>query len=60
MHQILNLSQPTSGFQGVIVRVGVDKALKRKLISLGIRQGQSRNHAQALLIAGKMKIVCDG
>ncbi len=40
MNQILNLNQPATGFQGVIARVGGDKALKRKLMSLGIRQGQ--------------------
>jgi Fe2+ transport system protein FeoA len=36
----LNLSQPASGYQGVIARVGGDKVLKRKLMSPGIRQWQ--------------------
>lgn len=36
----MNLNQPARGYQGVIARVGGDKALKRKLMSLGIRQGQ--------------------
>lgn len=40
MSQIVNLNQPATGFQGVIARVGGDKAMKRKLMSLGIRQGQ--------------------
>jgi len=40
MTPTVNLNQPASGYQGVIAHVGGDKALKRKLISLGIRQGQ--------------------
>jgi Fe2+ transport system protein FeoA len=40
MNQTLNLNQPATGFEGVIVYVDGDKALKRKLMSLGIRQGQ--------------------
>jgi Fe2+ transport system protein FeoA len=40
MNQTVDLSQQATGFQGVIVRIGGDKVLKRKLMSLGIRQGQ--------------------
>jgi len=40
MNQSLDLNQPVSGFHGLIARIGGDKALKRKLMSLGIRQGQ--------------------
>ncbi len=40
MNQPVNLNQPATGFQGIIAHIGGDKALKRKLMSLGIRQGQ--------------------
>ena len=40
MSQTVDLNQSATGFQGVIARVGGDKAMKRKLMSLGIRQGQ--------------------
>lgn len=40
MKHTVDLNQQATGFQGVIARIGGDKALKRKLMSLGIRQGQ--------------------
>ena len=40
MSQSVDLNQSATGFQGVIARVDGDKAMKRKLMSLGIRQGQ--------------------
>jgi Fe2+ transport system protein FeoA len=40
MSQILNLNQPASGFHGYITQINGDKALKRKLMSLGLRKGQ--------------------
>ncbi len=40
MSQTVDLNQSATGFQGIIARVGGDKAMKRKLMSLGIRQGQ--------------------
>ncbi len=40
MDQALNLNQQATGFQGIIARIDGDKTLKRKLMSLGIRQGQ--------------------
>jgi len=40
VNQSQDLNQQKTGFQGTIARIGGDKALKRKLMSLGIRQGQ--------------------
>lgn len=40
MNRTLDLNQPATGFRGLIARIDGDKALKRKLMSLGIRQGQ--------------------
>ena len=40
MSQTVDLNQSVTGFQGVIARIDGDKAMKRKLMSLGIRQGQ--------------------
>lgn len=41
MNKSHNLNQPAAGFQGVVARIGGDKALRRKLMSLGIRAGQA-------------------
>ncbi len=40
MKQPQDLNQQKTGFQGIIAGIGGDKALKRRLMSLGIRQGQ--------------------
>jgi Fe2+ transport system protein FeoA len=40
MNQPFDLNQSATGFHGLIARIGGDKSLKRKLMSLGIRQGQ--------------------
>jgi len=40
MSQQLNLNQPETGFRGFISEIKGDKALKRKLMSLGLRKGQ--------------------
>lgn len=36
----MNLNQPDAGFEGEICRIDGDKALKKKLMSLGLRIGQ--------------------
>lgn len=36
----MNLNQPDAGFEGEICRIDGDKALKKKLMSLGLRKGQ--------------------
>gem|GEM_PF-632243 len=40
MNKNRNLNQPAAGFRGIVARIGGDKALRRKLMSLGIRAGQ--------------------
>ncbi len=40
MESKLNLNQPDDGFQGFITHIDGDMALKRKLMSLGLRKGQ--------------------
>jgi Fe2+ transport system protein FeoA len=40
MPQVMNLNQPDAGFEGEICRIDGDKALKKKLMSLGLRKGQ--------------------
>ncbi len=40
MTQTVRLNQSASGYEGLIARIGCDKVLKRKLMNLGIRQGQ--------------------
>lgn len=37
----LSLNQPAQGFCGLITHIDGDKALKRKLMSLGLRKGQT-------------------
>ncbi len=37
---MMNLNQPDAGFEGKICRIDGDKALKKKLMSLGLRKGQ--------------------
>ena len=39
-NQAMNLNQLATGYEGIVARVDGDNALKRKLMSLGIRQGQ--------------------
>jgi Fe2+ transport system protein FeoA len=40
MDQTINLNHPETGFHGLISHIGGDKALKKKLMSLGLRRGQ--------------------
>ncbi len=40
MSQTINLNSPQTGFHGLIAHIEGDKALKRKLMSLGLRKGQ--------------------
>ena len=40
MKEAINLSQPAAGFRGFVAAIDGDHALKRKLMSLGIRRGQ--------------------
>ena len=40
MSQQFTLNQADKGFQGLITRIDGDKAMKRKLMSLGLRKGQ--------------------
>lgn len=40
MKNTVNLNQPAAGFRGLVARIDGDQALKRKLMSLGIRRGQ--------------------
>ena len=37
----IRLDQPATGFRGCIRRIDGDSALQRKLMSLGLRRGQS-------------------
>ena len=41
MSTAISLNQPSQGFSGLITHIGGDKALKRKLMSLGLRKGQT-------------------
>jgi len=40
MLKALTLNQPAAGFRGLVTAIDGDQALKRKLMSLGIRLGQ--------------------
>ncbi len=40
MCQIVDLNHSEKGFQGFISHIGDDKALQKKLMSLGLRRGQ--------------------
>ena len=40
MSASVNLNQPEPGFTGYISRIDGDRALQRKLMSLGLRRGQ--------------------
>jgi Fe2+ transport system protein FeoA len=40
MSPTVNLNQPDKGYRGLICRIDGDKALKKKLMSLGLRKGQ--------------------
>jgi Fe2+ transport system protein FeoA len=40
MNPEVNLNQPDSSFHGLITHIDGDLALKRKLMSLGLRKGQ--------------------
>ena len=40
MNKTVSLSQSTAGFHGCVAAIDGDHALKRKLMSLGIRRGQ--------------------
>jgi len=41
MSTFINLNQPEAGFEGQICRIDGDRALKKKLMSLGLRKGQT-------------------
>jgi len=41
MHSEFNLNHPDEGFHGLITHIDGDMALKRKLMSLGLRKGQT-------------------
>lgn len=40
MNQAINLNHPEAGFHGLISRISGDKALQKKLMSMGLRKGQ--------------------
>ncbi len=40
MIQTVDLNHPEAGFHGLISHIGGDKALQKKLMSLGLRKGQ--------------------
>ncbi len=40
MSQHFNLTEPETGFHGLITEINGDPVLKRKLLSLGLRKGQ--------------------
>ena len=40
MDQPTNLNHPETGFHGLISHIGGNKALRKKLMSLGLRRGQ--------------------
>ena len=41
MHRDIRLNQPATGFRGCIRRIDGDRALHKKLLSLGLRRGQA-------------------